>query len=248
MDATFGGYIEEQRSNLDSALRFELFAATCPRMDRLYRLSVAALTKDMPHVFGQFLLVCHKSFLAAASLIGQAQPDDAGPITRRAIEVVRLAAAMKADPAIAEKWHAYEKRMGRWRARREGEKPKRLDVRIPDDHPLVQELMRIWGAISDTDVHFTPEHFISLRWEQSEGSMILRYFTGDQRTIESAIINLLGSHVMMLRILDECLDGPFSSNHEWRKLCDQIHAAAKPYAEKFEGARRSEWHLAHLIS
>jgi hypothetical protein len=201
VDATFGGYIEAQRSNLDSALRFELFAATLPRMHRLYLVSIDATPSNKPILFRQFLLVCHKSFLAAATLIGQAQPDDAGPITRRAIEVVRLAAAMKADPAIAEKWHAYEKRMERWRARREGEKPKRLDVRIPDDHPLVQELMGIWGIISDTDVHFTLEHFISLRWEQSDGTMILRYFTGDQRIIESTIINLLGSYIGWIAVV-----------------------------------------------
>ena len=99
-------YIKAQRSNLKSALEFELFGATCPRMDKLYRLSIEAalaLPKDKSPALEkslQSLLICHKSFLAAATLIGQAQPDDAAPITRRAVEAVRLAAAMKADPAI----------------------------------------------------------------------------------------------------------------------------------------------------
>ena len=72
------------------------------------------------------------------------QPDDAGPITRRAIEVVRLAAAMKADPAVAERWIAYEKRMERWQARDQGEMPRPLHIPIPAKTPLVKQLMDTW--------------------------------------------------------------------------------------------------------
>ena len=100
----FHEFIEAQRKNLESALKFELFGATCPRMDKLYEISIAAVPADNSKVYAKFLLICHKSFLSAATLIGQAQPDDAGAITRRAIEVVRLAAALKDDPAIADTW------------------------------------------------------------------------------------------------------------------------------------------------
>lgn len=227
-------YIDAQRKNLEAALKFELFGATCPRMDRLYELSIAAVPKDKSPVFGQFLLICHKSFLAAATLIGQAQPDDAGPITRRAIEVVRLAAAIRADPAVAEEWGAYEKRMARWEARNEGETPKALHVRIPAEHPLVKQLMDVWGIISDADAHFTPEFFHSLRWEKRDDKMFLHYFSGEQRTIETAIIHLLGAHMMMLRIFDECLGGALAANDEWMRVRDEIFAVAKPYADKLE--------------
>jgi len=230
----FKEYIEAQRTNLESALKFELFGAACPLMDKLYELSVAAVPKDKSPVFGQFLLVCHKSFLAAATLIGQAQPDDAGPITRRAIEVVRLAAAMKADPKVAEEWVAYEKRMQRWEARNEGETPKSLHIPIPADHPVVKELMGVWGIISDGDVHFTPEYFHSLPWETRDDQMFLHYFTGEQRVVESAIIQLLGAHMMMLRVLDDCLDGPLSANSDWRETHDQLYAIAKPWADKLD--------------
>ena len=225
-------YISAQRRNLDSALKFELFGATCPLMDRLYGVSIAAVPSDKSPVFGQFLLICHKSFLAAATLIGQAQPDDAGPITRRAIEVVRLAAAMKADPAVAEQWIAYEKRMERWQARDQGEMPRPLHIPIPAKHPLVKQLMDTWGIISDADVHFTPEYFHSLRWEKREDKIFLQYFSGEQRTIETAIIQLLGAHMMMFQVLDDCLEGAFTRSQAWRELHDQLFASAKPWAAK----------------
>lgn len=230
----FQDYIKAQRKNLESALKFELFGATCPLMDKLYEVSIAAVPKDKSPVFGQFLLICHKSFLAAATLIGQAQPDDAAPITRRAIEVVRLAAAMKADPAVAEEWVAYDKRMERWQARDEGEIPKSLHIPIPAEHPLVKQLMDTWGIISDADVHFTPEYWGSLRWEKRDDKMFLQYFSGEQRTIETAIIQLLGAHMMMLRVLDDCLERSFSSSEAWRSIHDQLYARAKPWADKLE--------------
>lgn len=230
----FHDYIEAQRKNLESALKFELFGATCPRMEKLYELSIAAVPKDKAPVFGQFLLICHKSFLAAATLIGQAQPDDAGPITRRAIEVVRLAAAIKTDPSVANEWAAYEERMARWEARQEGETPKPLHVRIPAEHPLVKQLMDVWGVISDADAHFTPEYFHSLRWEKRDDAMFLHYFTGEQQTIETAIIHLLGAHMMMLRILDECLNGALVANDKWTRVRGEIFSVAKPYADKLE--------------
>ena len=231
----FRHYIDAQRRNLESALKFELFGATCPRMDRLYQISIAGVPKDKSRVFGQFLLICHKSFLAAATLIGQAQPDDAGPITRRAIEVVRLAAAINSgDPTVVEKWSAYEERMDRWKARNEGETPKPLRLRIPTEHPLVKQLMVFWGIISDSDVHFTPEFFHSLRWEERDDHMFLHYFSGEQRTIETAVIHLLGAHMMMLQVFDECFNGVLSGNGEWQTLRDEIFSVAKPYADNPE--------------
>ena len=202
-------------------------------MDELYEISIGAVPKDKSQVFARFLLICHKSFLSAATLIGQAQPDDASAVTRRAIEVVRLAAALLNDPTIADKWGAYEKRIERWKARDEGEKPKPLHVPIPVEHLLVKQLMDTWGILSDADVHFTPEYFQTLRWEQRNDRMFLHYFSAEQHTIEVAIIQLLGAHMMMLRILDECLDGAFSATEEWRKTRDAIFAVAKPYSDKF---------------
>jgi hypothetical protein len=230
----FQDFITAQQRNLESALKFELFGATCPLMDKLYELSVATVPKDKSPFFGQFLLVCHKSFLAAATLIGQGQPDDSAPITRRAIEVVRLAAAIKVDPKFAKEWLAYEKRQERWDARDKGEKPKSLHIPVPVTHPLVKQLMDTWGIFSDGEVHVTPEYFGSLGWEKGDDRMFLQDFTGDQRTTEAAIVLLLGAHMMMLRVLDECLDGSFTRSDAWREISDQLYVRAKPWADKLE--------------
>jgi len=166
--------------------------------------------------------------------------DDAGPITRRAIEVVKLAAAIKANPAVLEEWGGYEKRLERWKARNQGTKPKPLRPKIPVTDPLVTQLVESWAIISDTDVHFTHEYFISPPWDRQSDGKFLSYFNSDQRTIESAIIHLLGAHMRILRVLNECFDGQFSNNAEWRKLVDEISTIAKPYVQKFErgpGAR-----------
>lgn len=237
---TLKDYIAVQRKNLDAALKFELFGACCPLMDELYQLSIATVPDNKSPAYGQFLLICHKSFLGAATLIGQAQPDDAGPITRRAIEVVRLAAAVKDDPSIAEKWIAYEKRMARWEARDRGEKPKRFHVDLPVKHPLVMQLMEMWGVMSDGDVHFTPEYFRSLRWDEGEHHMHLEYFSGDQQTIEIALVGLFGAHMMMLRVLDDCRDGAFSSVEAWRTTRDRLNARAKPWADRLRQPEASE--------
>lgn len=220
-------YIKAQRSNLESSLKLELFWDTCQRIDALYGLAAKAapaLPKDAPIALErslQFLPICHKSFFAAATLIGQGQPYDAAPITRRAIEAVRVVAAIKADPENEKEWISYEKRMKKWEARREGEKPEHLHIHIPVEHPLVKELMLIWGIFSDADVHFTPEYFGELKWEQHGERVDLDYFQGEQHIIETAIILLLKTHMKMLQVLDDCLDGAFSGNTEWQNLFDE---------------------------
>ena len=153
-------------------------------------------------------------------------------LTRRAIEVVRVAAAIKDDPSFAEEWVAFEKRMQRWKDRDAGKTPKSFHFPIPVKHPLVTELMVTWGIISDSDVHFTPESFASLRWEKRDDKLLLQYFTGEQRTIETAIVTLLGAHVMMIRILDDCLEGALSRNDEWRAIIKELYEKGKPWADK----------------
>ncbi|MFQ5881777.1 MAG: hypothetical protein ACE5I9_04810 [Candidatus Methylomirabilales bacterium] len=227
-------YFNAQIENLRRSLRFEPFAVLFPIVEELYTTSVRLIPPDKSPVFGQFFLICHKSFLAAASLIGQAQPDDAAPITRRAIEVIRLAAAVKTNPANAKKWLAFEERMRRWKDRGEGKKPKPLRISLEVNHPLVTELMETWGILSDASVHFTPEYFDSLSWRRGDNTLFLNYFTEDQRVIEREIILLTAAHAKILRVLDWCLDGAFSSHDEWQRLMAEGHERGKPFAAKFE--------------
>jgi len=220
-------YIKIQRGYLESTLELELFRDTCLRIDTLYRLAIEvapALPKGAPIALErslQILPICHKSFLAAATLIGQGQPDDAAPITRRAIEAVRYVAAIKADAAVEKEWLDYGARMKMWKELQEGRRGSGPIPSIPVKHPLVKELMRFWRIFSAADVHFTPEFFGDLKWERQGERMTLDYFKGEQRVIETAIVLALKTHMMMLRVLDDCLDGAFSSNVEWQNLFDE---------------------------
>lgn len=213
-------YFEVQKKNLKNALQWEIFAGLLSGVDRLYEIALQSVPQEGPAVFGQFVLVCHKSFLAGASLIGQAQPDDAAPITRRAIEAARLAAAIKENPANLQEWVAFEERTKRWQAREEGRKPGSLSVRIDVKHPLILELMETWGILSDARIHFTPEYFTSLGWIKGD---TLRYFTEDQRILEREIALLAATHRKILHVLDWCLDGAFSGNTQWTRLMSELY-------------------------
>ena len=162
-------YIAAQRSNIASISQLPHFSVLGNLTDRLYEWAIGLVPKDSPPPFGQLLLICHRSFLSALTLIGQAQPDDAAPISRRAIEVARLALAVKKNPKSAEEWVAYEKRMERWQARNRGEKPKPFSPKLdlPRDHPIISELVKQLGIMSDASVHFTPEYFGSQHWNRS---------------------------------------------------------------------------------
>ncbi|MSP42830.1 MAG: hypothetical protein EXR08_05620 [Alphaproteobacteria bacterium] len=104
---------------------------------------------------------------------------------------------------------------------------------MPVEHPLVHQLMDSWGIISDLAVHFTPEYLHAvLQWEERDGKMLLHYFARDQKTIEDAITELIGTHMLMLRVLDDCMDQAFSNSPAWLKLRDQLQASVKPSVDK----------------
>jgi hypothetical protein len=80
------GYISTQRSNLASISQLPQFGLV-DLVDRLYDRGIDLIKPELPYRYGKFLLLAHQSFLSAAMLIAQAQPFDARPITRRAIEI-----------------------------------------------------------------------------------------------------------------------------------------------------------------
>jgi hypothetical protein len=81
-------FFNAQKENLRQMLQFEPFAVLFPRVHALYE-SMLPFCTNKP--LGRFVLLSHKAFLTAASLIGQGHADDAAPIARRAIEMIRLA-------------------------------------------------------------------------------------------------------------------------------------------------------------
>ena len=231
-------YFDAQKENLRRALKWEPFATIFPVVDKLYVDAIGLVPKDQSLIYVQFLLICHKSFLAATSLIGQSQPDDAAPITRRAIEVARFAAAVKTNPEIVEKWMAYKERMQRWTDRQKGEKPKPLRVNLgevnPGIKPTIDDLMMSLGIISDAAVHFTPEYFGELGWDHGEKSLKLDYFTGDQRALEREIVSTSGTHLQILEVLDWCLDGALKADPDWIGLVAILKEKGAVLAAKFD--------------
>ncbi len=236
-------YIAAQRANIASISQLPHFSKLGDLTDRLYEVAVALVPKSSPPHFGQLLLICHRSFLSALTLIGQAQSDDAAPISRRAIEAARLALAVKRNPENAIKWVAYEKRMERWQTRDRGGKPKPLAPKLdlPRDHPILPDLEKYLGIFSDSTVHLTPEYLGSQHWIRNATRLELRYFTSDQRAIECSLITLIGIHGSILRIFDECLDGPFFSDDQWMQLWKQTAIYGRTLAAHFKPTEEPNW-------
>src|SRR5258705_3563852 len=98
--------LENDQENLLAITRgLPHFNRIMPLIDKLYDRSLGLLRVADPRAlfYGQSLLLCHKAFICAALTIGRRHPDDAAAITRRAIEAVSIARAIKYDPANLER-------------------------------------------------------------------------------------------------------------------------------------------------
>jgi hypothetical protein len=236
-------YVETQKSNLDriaTIAEFELVDL----VEELYEFAISSWPTDIPPRYGRFLLLCHQGFLAAATLIAQAQPYEAAPITRRCIEIARVCLASKYDRKAEEKWLAYEKRDARWKARQTGSRPPRLppiQYDIPVNHPLMKELNEQLGTLSDGSVHFTPEYYVSQNWkDQSETEpphVNLSYFISEIRIIENELIILAGTHATILKIVDECIDRKLSGRKTWRTVTQRLLQRHSVIMKRRSGSR-----------
>src|SRR5260370_42215320 len=98
-------YVAEQRRNLDVIKDAPHFSRLITTIDRMYHTAVDLVPAHCPKLcFGKMLLMCHKALLSAATLIAQGQPEDAAPLTRRAIEIGHLAVAVHLDPENYIRW------------------------------------------------------------------------------------------------------------------------------------------------
>ena len=184
-------------------------------------------------------MLCDKAMLSAAAMIGRGHPDDAGPITRRAIEIATTTAAILHKPANLQAWKASEERGARWEARARGETPKTLRVHISwPDHPLIEELRHQVGVLSDVSAHFTPEYELGQGWHHEfvEGEKVkvsLAQHSRDERELRKALIDLVAIHDKILRLFDWCLEGAFSANERWRHLRTSLVDAAGRASEEY---------------
>ena len=189
---------------------------------------------DVSPIYGQFLLICHKSLLSAATLITQCQPDDSVGITRRAIEATKTAVAIKLNDENALRWLSFQERHERWLRRQQGEKPKPFTPRFEgvQADPLIQTLDTFMGIVSDAYMHFTPEYYSNLDWEVhlsvgQGGEIRLNYFHSDPREIERQFILLAAIHGKILEAFDTCFGGAFKQNEAVRRQMAAIWIAGK---------------------
>jgi hypothetical protein len=223
---SFDEFLAGQDGYVQRVRRLPEFNMLIPLLDQMYAraLEIFPATGGQAY-FGRLMLVSHRGLFSAGATICRAQPDDAAGVTRRVVEAALTALAIKHDPENFKRWAASEQRVERWKARLEGRKPKPLNdsVQYPKDHPTVDWLRRQVGVLSDFEVHFTPEFLSSRCWEYpvhddpERGLLKLKYFEQDPRELADALRFLASTHAMVLDAFDECLDGAFSRDNEWRE-------------------------------
>jgi len=126
-----------------------------------------------------------------------------------------------------------------------GAKPKPLKTTTldPPDHPFVKSLRRQVGVLSDAAVHFTPEFLDRQTWRRTQYSdnaewIRLLYFEPSQRVLERELLSLIGTHLTIAVLFDECVDGAFRVNEGWAKLHDEIAGRANALVDRFNKAKK----------
>lgn len=233
-------YLKALRNNLEGGVHGPCMTELIGSLDAAYR-AVNRQPPKGPLVFGRFLLICHKSLLSAATLIAQAQPEDSVGITRRAVEAARLALAIKLNDQNALQWTAYQERHDRWIKRQQGEKPKPFRVKFTNirGELLIDELDRWLGILSDAYVHFSPEFYDSLDWDERTGpdgdsQIFLNYFHRDAREVERHFNTLAAVHGSILKTFDRCLGGGISGDPEILVAVNQFWNTAKRYNDDYQ--------------
>ena len=211
-------YIKAQRENLEVGKQSPYFKDLLEAIHRAYKVALGLkLADDYPRIFAKFFMICHKSLLSAGVLIAQRQPEDSGAITRRAVETAKTALAIKLNEKNVQLWIAFDDRHSRWVTRQKGGIPRPFHFRpegIGDD-PLMEMLNKYFGILSDTHVHFTPEFYSVLDWQERPadegpgGEIGLNFFHTNDRQVELQFITLGTIHGRILDVFDRCFDGRF---------------------------------------
>lgn len=238
-------FLENDEYNLQEVrTRLPYFTELMPYVHHLYSRSIELIPRAAEAqtlLFAESLLLCHKGFLCAAATIGRRHPEDAAPITRRAIEVASLAVAVKSDPANFEKWQAYEARIKRWAERRAGKKPRTFypDIKY-SAYPRLNGLRGYMGILSDAFVHYTPEFTAGQDWKKvahgDGGYLELPYLTTDQAVIEQQLFLLGGIHIQILDLFAECFDYVFAKDSEWASIRADVGRRAEALARAYDAA------------
>ena len=210
------------QSRLHQNLSQEPFTLLIPPLDRAYEAAKTKVPLQRDAEVLRLFLLCHRSFLLASVLIAEGHPEDSAPVTRRAIEMVKLAVAFVHDPGNVERWTQKEARSSRWDARLEENKPRRLQIKLemPADNRLLNALGRWEGIYSDAGVHLTPEYLGSFPLELRPNQIFLSYFVNDQNHIARLMRSCAATHFLILQLFNETFGGAFQTSKEW---CDAMN-------------------------
>jgi hypothetical protein len=228
-------FMAAEAKQADQTRRLAEFSDLIPLVDRLYEQAVPVLTNRAHPIVALFFMLCHRGFLAAAATIIRGRPDDAGATTRRTIELVKSACAIRHDPRNLKRWLASEQRRSRWQARNTGtrSKAKLPALKYPEGHPVVGQLGLLEGVLSDAFVHFTPEQVSALPYGVVEGRAIrLGYLVDDPWLLRNQLSILASVHVLAFKIFDECLEGALSRDLAWRATYGRLEANARRVSEQ----------------
>ena len=221
------GFLRVQNDHIKVNLASEQFKALIPPVNEAYEAARLEVSKEVDLTTIQLLLLCHRSFLLAVSLIAGGHPNDAGSVTRRAIEMAKIAFALVYDSENFDRWVNYNVRSGRWAAWSADKKPPRLftDLKFPKPHSLLDALGKEEGMYSDMGVHCTPEFIAHYPFEQQEKQLFLSYFVADRDHLNRSLRISVATHLQILQLFNETLRGALDRSARWVEAMGKIAAA-----------------------
>jgi hypothetical protein len=213
---TWADLVKSSRAFFDANRGCPMFQVL-EMLDELYRVVFCKVPFPKMAVEDEYFLqrcflICHRGLLSAATATFSGQPEDGAATTRRALEAAKVCLAVKAEPANYTEWKSVEIRKDCWKRRISGEKPKGTvspKYKNLSTEPLYEALQAEIGALSDFSVHFTPEHLGGYEWERVHkpaGTEDI-FFGLDEDAVAKASLWLVGSHRLIIRAFDRCLDG-----------------------------------------
>jgi hypothetical protein len=225
---SFDEFVATDARNLDGALRVSsVFRQLLPKIEALYEKARGLLPREGPLHLSRSFVLCHKEMFCAAAAIGRGHPEDAAPLTRRAIEIATTTFAITYDEDNLKRWIAIEKRTARWDARDKGLRPSPFhpELKLPPNHKTLTKLRKWLGMLSDVAVHFTPEYLsgqtVTQHEDPADPAMVqlrLSFHEPDLGMVERVLALHVGVHLMILNLFDEALRGRLSSDGEWHAL------------------------------
>lgn len=225
----FEGFLQAQEQRQRLRLNQEPFAPLILAVELAYEAGRLGLPKSSDLRIPQLFLLCHRSFLLAAAMIIQGHPADSGSVTRRAIEMARLAFALAYDSENVRRWGREEERLERWIARQEDRRPPRLQIewKLPRPHSLLDTLGRWEGMLSDACVHFTPEFLFQYPFSFRRNEALLSYFVENEEELRRMMRFCAATHLQILQLFDEAFAGQLKRQEAWCEAMKNLIAVGR---------------------